>query len=400
MTNLTTMFGVFGVGILAAAPLTVSACASESGDENASTGEQTGTAAQAATAATSAVDLGYGQLELSVTLPSNQTSVVLYVLKNGLATVTDEDITYSGVSNPNGTSTYGAPVYGLVAGDKIEYRFVSGSTVYTPGPAATNWARTTYKGYTAVDLGNGQVLLSVRLPLNQNYVEVFARQNGLQNVAQNIATSAISDGYSDTYYFVDTGLKPKDLLEYRFYSYTGPGVFTPGPTEATWAHIVISDGNLLTQGWDAAASTNLLGAVIQPSPSNAITFPLMNVKYCPGNQPEENFVQYVTVPKSGTKFHLSLGITSNTGSIGLVSAGATLNGVAGTNYAPNGSSTFGMLYSGVGAIEADFDTPLAAGQTVALTVDFGVEGVGIPDTSCGVALQNYTLGGALLTRVR
>ncbi len=89
--------------------------------------------------------------------------------------------------------------------------------------------------YSATDLGAGMVRFSVTLPSGQHYVEVFSRKNGVQNVAHNITSSAVLNGDgTTTYTFVKSGYAVGDVIEYRFYSYVGPGVFTPGPSESTW----------------------------------------------------------------------------------------------------------------------------------------------------------------------
>lgn len=87
------------------------------------------------------------------------------------------------------------------------------------------------------ELGGGQIKFQVTLPSGQQYVEVFSRQNGLQNVAQNIVANghARGDGYT-TYSLTRGGYAEGDYIEYRFYSYlpNAPGVFTPGPQEFVW----------------------------------------------------------------------------------------------------------------------------------------------------------------------
>ena len=90
--------------------------------------------------------------------------------------------------------------------------------------------------YSATDLGAGNVKFSVTLPSGQRYVEVFSRKNGVQNLAQNITASGVAntDG-TTTYSYVKSGYQTGNLIEYRFYSYIGPGVFTPGPASSVWA---------------------------------------------------------------------------------------------------------------------------------------------------------------------
>jgi hypothetical protein len=87
------------------------------------------------------------------------------------------------------------------------------------------------------DLGNGTLRFSVTLPSGQQYVEVFSRQNGLQNVATNIVANAKKHADGTTTYSLDRGgYGLGDLVEYRFYSYLprSPGRFTPGPQEMKW----------------------------------------------------------------------------------------------------------------------------------------------------------------------
>jgi hypothetical protein len=89
----------------------------------------------------------------------------------------------------------------------------------------------------ATNLGNGSVELAVVLPSDQAYVEVFVRQNGIQNVAQNIVGSEQNNGDgTSTYSYVRNGYSASDAMDYRFYSYlpSSPGVFTPGPIENVW----------------------------------------------------------------------------------------------------------------------------------------------------------------------
>jgi hypothetical protein len=87
------------------------------------------------------------------------------------------------------------------------------------------------------DIGGGSLEYQVTLPSGQQYVELFATQNGIQNVASDIVASGASSGDgTTTYSFVQSGYSAGDAIEYRFYSYlpASPGVFTPGPAEQVW----------------------------------------------------------------------------------------------------------------------------------------------------------------------
>ena len=90
-----------------------------------------------------------------------------------------------------------------------------------------------------VPLSGGAARFEVTLPSGQAYVEVFVRQNGIQNTAQAIQQSGVTlkdkPGYS-RYSYQRAGFKAGDKIEYRFYSYLprSPGVFSPGPAEMVW----------------------------------------------------------------------------------------------------------------------------------------------------------------------
>ncbi len=89
-------------------------------------------------------------------------------------------------------------------------------------------------------LSNGDVEFKVTLPGQQQYVEVFVRQDGVQNVAQNIVGSAVANGdgtYTYKYVKAASHFDDGDVLVTRFYSYkpNSAGVFTPGPGENVWS---------------------------------------------------------------------------------------------------------------------------------------------------------------------
>jgi hypothetical protein len=83
----------------------------------------------------------------------------------------------------------------------------------------------------------GQLKFQVTLPSGQQYVELFAKQNGSQNVAINIVASGVANGDGTvTYSHSRTGYALTDKVEYRFYSYkpNAAGVFTPGASSSVW----------------------------------------------------------------------------------------------------------------------------------------------------------------------
>jgi hypothetical protein len=94
---------------------------------------------------------------------------------------------------------------------------------------------------SATDLGGGSVQFDVVLPSGQAFVELFVRQNDIQNVALDITRHHIdhADGTS-TYRFTIPHYQVGDRIEYRYYSYlpNSPGRFIPGPIEDEWRLLV------------------------------------------------------------------------------------------------------------------------------------------------------------------
>lgn len=88
-------------------------------------------------------------------------------------------------------------------------------------------------------LPNGDLLLSITFPRKQQYVEVFARKNGVQNISGNIVSSQVTnpDGtFSYQRVVPASTYRAGDVILARFYSYeaNSPGVFTPGPQSSVW----------------------------------------------------------------------------------------------------------------------------------------------------------------------
>lgn len=104
-------------------------------------------------------------------------------------------------------------------------------------------------GAEALALASDQLRFEVTLPAGQQYVELFVRQNGVQNVATAIQGSAVANGDGTaTYSLVRGGYAAGDVVEYRFYSYLpgAPGVFTPGPAEQAWTTLDVG-GPIVTE---------------------------------------------------------------------------------------------------------------------------------------------------------
>jgi hypothetical protein len=115
---------------------------------------------------------------------------------------------------------------------------------------------------TLCEAGGGQLTFQVTLPSGQQYVEVFARQNGVQNVATAIQASGVDHGDGTTTYALTRGgYAAGDDVEFRFYSYlpASPGVFTPGPAGATWYTPVTATTVTVPVAKDAAVISSSYG---------------------------------------------------------------------------------------------------------------------------------------------
>jgi hypothetical protein len=194
-------------------------------------------------------DQGNGTLRSEVMLPCGQSQVWAIVRKNGVQ-VTQQNVVTS--FKPIGNEyfcTYNLSFGGFANGDVADVRFNStlGSGVtFTPGPDAQAVVSTTIgrnpvgtrPGHlNIVDLGSGSARYELTAPSGEQYAEVFARQNGAQNVAGGITATEkpVCNGYS-RYTRNASGYRVGDFLEYRAYQYlpASPGVFTPGPSESQW----------------------------------------------------------------------------------------------------------------------------------------------------------------------
>jgi hypothetical protein len=112
------------------------------------------------------------------------------------------------------------------------------------------------------EAGGGELTFQVTLPSGQQYVEVFARQNGVQNVAAAIQGSGVvhADG-TTTYALTRGGYAAGDAVEFRFYSYqpASPGVFTPGPAESVWYTPIAASTVTVPVAKDAAVIASSYG---------------------------------------------------------------------------------------------------------------------------------------------
>jgi hypothetical protein len=118
-------------------------------------------------------------------------------------------------------------------------------------------------------LANGDLKFSVNYSSAKNYVEVFVKQNGIQNVAQNIVSSQVVNAngtYTYSYTKPASSFSTGDLITTRFYSYaTGqPGLFTPGPAEQVWSEGFYYNQSCKTVYVSTTGSDSNPGTISQP----------------------------------------------------------------------------------------------------------------------------------------
>jgi hypothetical protein len=208
--------------------------------------------------------LANGDVLYAIKFPVVQQYVEVFSKKNGVQNIAQA---MAGTKNADGTYTYRTivPASTYASGNQIVARFYSYAPnqpgVFTPGPADQTWLPAFTYGSTTCSENlacggflnsptyvtqqtNGDLKFSVTLPTNQQYVEVFVRQNDVQNIAQNIVASGVAnpDG-TKTYSLTSAASKYKagDRILARFYSYkaNSPGVFTPGSTDNVWAPLFV-----------------------------------------------------------------------------------------------------------------------------------------------------------------
>lgn len=118
----------------------------------------------------------------------------------------------------------------------MSHRFVRFATVVAV--LAVSAVAVAHERSSATDEGNGTVEYAVVLPSGQAFVELFVRQNGIQNIALDITRfgTPLGDGTTRYAFTIPNFYRAGEILEYRFYSYLphAPGLFTPGPIENEW----------------------------------------------------------------------------------------------------------------------------------------------------------------------
>jgi hypothetical protein len=320
----------------------------------------------------------------------------------------DDDATCIGIASTCGATRRLTPALAQATSQQFSYTPASAAV---DGVYSTRWSSAASDDQAlALDLGASARIDSVRVTWETAYAAKYAIETGpaLGGPWTQVARNDAGHGGVET---LAVGVSARFVRLHGIqratqYGYSIWELDVFGSTDTNCAP------NLLTRGWDPAASTNNIGEpngvasvpglyAIDPTVTNRIDL-TQSGQYCPTFGPGfVSFTQHVTVPTAGSLFHLALDIPRNSGSIAVVVASATLGGVQGSNFQPTMTTQFPQTpageLDGAGTLAADFVTNLAAGQNVDLTVTFSILGAGIPDTNCGVRLQSYTLGGATLT---
>lgn len=336
---------------------------------------------------------------------------------SGYGSVSIIDLTASGDSNPAcnvtastcGQTTRLAPA--LVQATSQQHSYTPAAAA-VDGVYSTRWSSAASDDQAlAIDLGSVARIDALRLTWETAYATRYGIEIGTSMNGPWTEVARVNNGGGGVE-TVPVHTSARYLRLHGIQRATGYG-YSLWELDVLGSKDVSCAPNMLTQGWDPAATTNNFGAPaapsvpgvysIDPNVLNRIDLSQQGYQYCPVNSSGWlAFTQHVTVPTAGSRFHLVLDVPRNEGSAGFVVAAATLGGVAGTNWQPvptnDSLGNPGGSLTGVGKLEADFVTNLAAGQNVDLQVRFTIIGAGIPNTGCGVMLQSYTLGGATLTR--
>lgn len=196
-------------------------------------------------AAQDVTELPNGKVKVQVTYSEAKDYVEVFIKKNELQVIA-QNITNSVKRNENGTVTYQLIHDGYVAGDLINARFYShknGIQTFTPTSSATglvNWTHSLIYTNPAggspyiAELADGKILFRLKNNLQQDYVEIFVRKNGIQTTSQDITGNY--NASQNSYEFVDAGYKKGDKIEVRFYTHIhGVQQFIPGQAEQVWS---------------------------------------------------------------------------------------------------------------------------------------------------------------------
>ncbi len=219
-----------------------------------------------------------GDLRSEVLLPCGQAYVELFQRRSGVQ-VTALDITSSERAVSGGYCTYSAVTTGFSPGQPVETRFYSylpgAPGVFTPGPGETTWRTYAYGrnpigarpgnvqpgDLHVVDLGDGQARFDLYAPSGQHYAEVFARRDGVQDVAGDVTgTETPLGGGMSRYERVHDAYADGAAIEYRAYHFlpSTAGVFAPGPSPGAWKSYTYGDiAGVMFDRWQLAPGPDL-----------------------------------------------------------------------------------------------------------------------------------------------
>lgn len=209
--------------------------------------------------------LANGDLVFEVTYEAPQAYVEVFSQKNGAQNIA-QNIVGSEQPNGDGTFTYSLTVSasGYTDGDAVVARFYSYEPGmpggFIPGPDPSVWTAPyiygsepsepaevckssviqsgTYTSYVDV-LDDGSVMFRLESFNELDYLELFVRRNGEQNIALNVAGAGYPVYGGAFYYDYVTPAnyyEEGDELAFRYYLYYGNSgqVFVPGPSSGEW----------------------------------------------------------------------------------------------------------------------------------------------------------------------
>jgi len=166
--------------------------------------------------------------------------------------------------------------------------------------------------------------------------------------------------------------------------------------------------NLLTQGFRTTAGWPTGCYAVR---GNSVDLLFANDGTCSPSDglPALSFVQDVSVPDVGTKYHLTIDVTNLTGEVDYVTLYALLNGQGAASYTPIADTVYDYhtdemqlvgSTAGAGKIEGDFDVALDPNAVNSLEVFASAPCASGREGGCYYWLQHYTLGNVKLVKVQ
>lgn len=296
---------------------------------------------------------------------------------------------------------------------------------YTPASAgaddvySTRWSSSYSDGqWLALDLGSVARVDQVRITWQAAYAKSYAIETAPALAGPWSQAKLVTDGAGGVE-TVPVGvstrfLRLKGITRATSYGISVWDVSVLGSKDAS-----CSTENLLTRGWDPTTVQDVAcpgGSGCGTTYSLAAAAPndidFLGGFFCPQNTGTSSltFSQAVTATSAGTKFRLSVDISSYSGFIGSSGCSAFgnttflvgLGNSAASGYTPAATylPTLKGCVAGNGTLQADLDVTLAAGETKILTFGMTPVSFGAGSSGCGGYAETFKVTNAKLVKLQ